>query len=151
MCECLFYYYYYYCKIWVLLPEINSYLLTYYMWMCQSVITKCEDVIDQMDNPVRALALATTYSLKDELRESFRGKVMDMNGDRLISHYDFSHLPSAIQNAIYRYLAERGGDFERGWDILFQDCINRDGHNFSHLQHRHTDSIYIRGSKTRTC
>ena len=27
VCGCLFYYYYYYCKIWVFLPEINSYLL----------------------------------------------------------------------------------------------------------------------------
>ena len=123
------------------------------MWMCQSVIAKCEDIIERMDNCVRALALAATFSLRTKLCESLRMQAMNKIGDRLISHKDFRHIPSEVQNAIFKDLAVRGGDFERGWDLLFhlQEGANLDRHNFSRVQHRHTDSIHIRGSKTRTC
>ena len=133
-------------------PEenIEDVLPLAHMWMCQSVVTKCEYVIDQMDNPVRAIAIATTYSLKDELVESFRGKVMDMNGDRLISHDDFSHLPYAIQNAIYRDLAERGVIL-RGGGTYYSTSKSASIETGIHISDRHTDSIHIRVSKIRTC
>ena len=61
------------------------------MWMCQSVIAKCEDIIERMDNCVRVPALAATFSLRTKLCESLRMQAMNMIGDRLISHKDFRH------------------------------------------------------------
>ena len=63
---------------------------------------------------MRALALAATYSLRDKLCESLRVKVMDMIGDRLISHEDFTHIPSEIQNSILQIFGCEGRGLSEG-------------------------------------
>ena len=89
--------------------------------------------------------------VKSQLLVTVRGK----RGSpvQILMPHDCQLALDYLANPSIRQTLEIKNNVERGCDILFhlKECINRDRHNVAHLQHRHTDSIHIRGSKTRTC